>query len=47
MRELTGEEEDEASCEASGVKERDHKTMPPAMPSELCVDISEPGPTFV
>jgi hypothetical protein len=30
MRELTGEAEEEARCDASGVKERDHRTMPPA-----------------
>lgn len=29
IRELTGDDADAASCAASGVKERDHKTIPP------------------
>lgn len=29
IRELTGDAADEASWDASGVKERDHKTIPP------------------
>lgn len=29
IREFTGEAEDDARCEASGVKDRDHKTIPP------------------
>jgi hypothetical protein len=31
MRELTGEEEDDASVAASGVNERDQRTMPPGI----------------
>lgn len=31
MRELTGDAEEDARCEASGVKERDHRTTPPVL----------------
>jgi hypothetical protein len=30
MSELTGDEDEFARCEASGVKDRDHSTIPPA-----------------
>jgi hypothetical protein len=30
MRELTGEADEDARWDASGVKERDHRTIPPA-----------------
>jgi len=35
MREFTGDEGEEAKWDASGVKERDHRTMPPVINGEF------------
>jgi hypothetical protein len=46
MRELTGEAEDDASCAASGVNERDQRTIPPAW-SLVMYDLLLQDSTFV